>query len=157
MIIIDALDECGDRRTRQALLRCLQKVCNLPAWFKLLVTSRPTDDIKPYFYQLLHGHEIDTTNKQSMLDIKAYTEDRVIQLRRNRHLRGDWPGESKVDQLVRCAEGLFIWVTMTFDFMSDLEQSSSSEALELILKSSGQRHLGVLDALYHTVLFRDLV
>ena len=157
VIIIDAVDECGDVKTRQALLRCLQKVCDLPAWFKLLVTSRPTDDIKPYFYQLSCGHEIDTANKQSTLDIKAYTDDRVSQLRRDRYLQSDWPGESKVEQLVKCAEGLFIWVTVTFDFMSDLEQSSPSEALELILKSSVQRRLGALDALYRTVLVRDLV
>ena len=41
--------------------------------------------------------------------------------------------------------------------MSDLEQSSPSEALELILKPSGQRRLGALDKLYHTVLVWDLV
>ena len=65
VIIIDALDECGDVKTRQTLLKCLRNACDLPVWFKFLVTSRPMDDIKPHFDPLQCGHEIDTRTRRA--------------------------------------------------------------------------------------------
>jgi hypothetical protein len=152
VIIIDAVDECGHECTREPLLQCLRGVSSLPVWFKLLVTSRPEQDIEKYLSELPFGHEVDTLSNHSVSDIRAYTQDRVRALRSERKLRSDWPGDQKFDDLISRAEGLFIWVTLSFKFIST--EPSPTKALDLVLAPTGQLHL---DALYRTVLVQDLV
>jgi hypothetical protein len=150
--ILDAVDECGNEYTREPLLQCLKEARRLPAWFKLLITSRPENAIKKYLAGVPEGHEVDTLDDQNILDIKTYTLDRVEAIRTERALGSQWPGEEKVDELVSRAEGLFIWISLSFKFMS--QHPSPTEALDLVLKPTNQQHL---DALYRTVLVQDLV
>ncbi|THU75889.1 hypothetical protein K435DRAFT_620920, partial [Dendrothele bispora CBS 962.96] len=50
VVVIDALDECGSRDTRKELLQCfINRELRLPPWFKLLVTSRPDQDLARAF------------------------------------------------------------------------------------------------------------
>jgi len=94
---------------------------------------------------------VDTLGEENISDITAYTRASVIALRTERGLGNDWPGDSKVDQLVSYASGLFIWTKLSFDFMS--RQPSIKFALELVLTDRGMPHL---DTLYRTVLVQDL-
>ena len=151
LTIIDAVDECGNESTRGSLLRCLEEVRQLPIWFKLLVTSRPEPDIAACLADVPSRLEVDTLSEESVSDIRAYTQACVVALRTKRRQGSDWPGDSKVDQLVSYASGLFIWTTLSFDFMS--RQPSLREALESVLKPTGMSHL---DTLYRTVLVQDL-
>jgi hypothetical protein len=152
VMIIDAVDECGHESTREPLLQCLREVSSLPVWFKLLVTSRPEQDIKKHLSKLPSGHEVDTSSNHSVSDIRAYTQDRVEALRSEQGLASYWPGDQKFDDLVSRAGGLFIWVTLSFKFIST--EPSPTKALDLVLAPTGQPHL---DALYRTVLVQDLV
>lgn len=45
LIIIDALDESGSREEREALLKALAHIIELPRHFRFLITSRPEPDI----------------------------------------------------------------------------------------------------------------
>jgi hypothetical protein len=152
LIIIDAVDECGNESTREPLLRCVEQLRRLPIWFKLLVTSRPERDIAACLDGVPSGLKVDTSSEESVSDITAYTQHRIGDLRTKSGLGSDWPGNSKVDQLISYASGLFIWTTLSFDFMA--QQPSPGEALELVLAPTGMSHL---DALYRTVLVQDLV
>jgi hypothetical protein len=151
VIIIDAVDECGNESTRKPFLQSLKKVGVLPIWFKVLVTSRPEQDIKICLAGCPSGHEVDTSSQESISDIRAYTEDRIISLRAERELDSQWPGDLETHQLITRAAGLFIWTTLSFDFMC--QHPSPSEALELVLEPTGQSYL---DALYRTVLTQGL-
>jgi hypothetical protein len=147
VVIIDALDECGDESVREPLLQCLTGTSNLPIWFKVLVTSRPERDIRKYLGQLANIHEVNTWGEDSMADIRAYTQDRVTTLRWDRQLGDDWPGNAKVDDLISRAGGLFIWTRLSFDFIAS--QPNPNKAIDIVLAPTDQ---GRLDALYHTVL-----
>jgi hypothetical protein len=94
---------------------------------------------------------VDTLSQESVSDIRAYTEDRITSLKAERDLDSEWPGDSKVHLLITRAAGLFIWTTLSFDFMC--RHPSPSEALELVLEPTGQSYL---DQLYRTVLTQGL-
>jgi hypothetical protein len=51
VLVIDALDECGEPDTRAPLLQCLKEACSYAPWLKIIVTSRPEDDIRSFFNQ----------------------------------------------------------------------------------------------------------
>jgi hypothetical protein len=149
VIVIDALDECGDPSTRQSLLRCLPDARCPPVWFKLLVTSRPEPYITSYLTGLPSGHKVDTSSDESVADIRAYTTNRIVSLRADRKLGDEWPGESNVKQLITHARGLFIWTALSFNFIAN--HRSPTKALQLVLTPSGQSHMAKL---YHTVLIQ---
>ena len=145
--IIDAMDECGDESTREQLLRCVEEIRRLPFWFKLLVTSRPEPDITACLLNIPSGHEVVTWSEQNISDIKAYTQACLTDLRMKRGFGSEWPGDEKVRQLCSRAEGLFIWTTLSFRFVS--QEPSPTKALDLVLTPTTQSHM---DTLYHTVL-----
>ena len=45
VFVIDALDECGDDRGRPVLLKMLDGAVTHAPWLKIIVTSRPEDEI----------------------------------------------------------------------------------------------------------------
>jgi hypothetical protein len=90
---------------------------------------------------------VDTWSEQSISDIKAYTQACLAGIRTKRGLGSEWPGDEKVHQLCSRAEGLFIWTTLSFRFMS--REPSPTKALDLVLTPTTQSHM---DTLYHTVL-----
>ncbi|KAG9123518.1 hypothetical protein FRC07_014837 [Ceratobasidium sp. 392] len=49
VIVVDALDECGDTITRKQLLACLRNLSQFGLWLKVVVTSRPDADISEFF------------------------------------------------------------------------------------------------------------
>ena len=49
VFVIDALDECGDDQDRPVLLRVLNEAVAHAPWLKIIVTSRPEDEINPTF------------------------------------------------------------------------------------------------------------
>jgi Cdc6-like AAA superfamily ATPase len=49
VLVIDALDECGEPDTRAPLLQCLKEACSHAPWLKIIVTSRPECDITLFF------------------------------------------------------------------------------------------------------------
>jgi Cdc6-like AAA superfamily ATPase len=48
VFVIDAFDECGNNRSRSALLRLLTGAAARAPWLKIIITSRPEADIQ-YF------------------------------------------------------------------------------------------------------------
>ncbi|KIM22718.1 hypothetical protein M408DRAFT_49886, partial [Serendipita vermifera MAFF 305830] len=49
VLVIDALDECGEPGTRKRLLEHLLKACRQQKWLKTIVISRPEHDIQSIF------------------------------------------------------------------------------------------------------------
>ncbi|KAF7966894.1 hypothetical protein HWV62_36623, partial [Athelia sp. TMB] len=112
IIVLDALDECGDGYSRRKLLDILSKdLGGLPAQFRILITSRPEHDIKGAFASRSHIHAIDLS-KASDADMRIFIQHEMRQIYRIRHeaeepLRG-W-GDLEIEKLVGFAAGLFIW------------------------------------------------
>ncbi|KAF7979625.1 hypothetical protein HWV62_41573 [Athelia sp. TMB] len=113
IIILDALDECGDAPSRRKLLDMLsQDFKQLPDNFRILITSRPDHDIKGALGSCSHIHTIDLSIA-SDADMRIYIKHEMGQYYKNHHeideLPINWPGEEVIGRLVSYAAGLFIW------------------------------------------------
>jgi hypothetical protein len=110
VLVIDALDECGQPNTRRPLLDCLIHACSLVHWLKLVVASRPEPDIKSMlnkFHTTSRDLAEDDLNGK---DIRLFAERRMELIARRRHLPPGWPGTERVSQIVERSGGLFIFV-----------------------------------------------
>jgi NACHT domain len=119
VLVIDALDEPGDPRTRAPLLMYLSEICSRVDWIKIVVTSRPEQDINSLFQRLdIAGHDL-TKDIQAHQDIRTFTKYRMASLAEQYCLPSDWPGESRLEQIARRSGGLFIFVETLYQFLDD--------------------------------------
>lgn len=125
VVVIDALDECDREDDVRLILRLLPQVQKSKSIrLRFLLTSRPelpirlelnsiTDD-----HQELILHEISEPVIQH--DIALYLETKFSQLKRERSLPSDWPGEERIKVLVDRTVPLFIAAVTVCRFVSDM-------------------------------------
>jgi hypothetical protein len=119
VLVIDAVDESGEPRTRAKLLKCLSELCARVNWLKVVVTSRPEHDISSFFQRLdLVGHDL-SQDTQGHQDIRIFARYRMDLLATQYHLPSDWPGESRLEQIVTRSGGLFIFVETLYQLLDD--------------------------------------
>ena len=137
VVILDALDDCGDVQGREALLQCLKeeiKRPSLPSWFKLLITSRPTHDIR----LALHGAHplpIKLASESNKGDLHKFVEDRMEDLvdEFGGDLPPGWPGTERISKIEELAQGLFQWVHHLHKFIKfGIDQDAD---LDLVLST----------------------
>ncbi|KAG8722371.1 hypothetical protein FRC09_006346 [Ceratobasidium sp. 395] len=106
VVVVDALDECGDTLSRTQLLTCLRGMSELEPWLRLIVTSRPDSDIREFFgYTEADWYkEYNVLNYDALADVRILIENRLSQLTEV----DDWPRDA-VEQLSLRSNGLFIW------------------------------------------------
>ncbi|KAJ7154878.1 WD40-repeat-containing domain protein [Mycena crocata] len=162
IVILDALDECGQSPEERRLLVSLiaMHFPRLPAVFRFLITSRPDSDIagpfraQPLIKPLLL--DIDTPKTQEDIFIYINTMMQGIRQRKNERqphsLDSQWPGELAVQTLTDCAGGLFQWASLATRF---IDSHYPTKNLETLLKSS-ERLTKDLDALYTVALRNSL-
>ncbi|EGN94359.1 hypothetical protein SERLA73DRAFT_162987 [Serpula lacrymans var. lacrymans S7.3] len=133
VIVIDALDECGDSRSRQDLLPLLfREFSKFPAAFRNW-TSRHLRTQLTYDYT-------------SIIKWCMYANATECSI---------WPrtGQEmkKMEELAMRSAGLFIWTSVAANFI--LEGHNPDEQLEILLQArSHERAEVALDALYSTAL-----
>jgi DNA polymerase III delta prime subunit len=134
IIIIDALDECSSEGSqRWTFLETLTQWKQLPAKFKLIVTSRDEDSISLKLrsisrrISLVSGGEVDPETNG---DIRHFFEKRFKDELCCLSLP-EWLGDRVLNQLTTQAAGLFIWAETVVKFVrKDLYESQ----LELVLR-----------------------
>ncbi|RSL61901.1 hypothetical protein CEP54_005963 [Fusarium duplospermum] len=120
LVVIDALDECEQEIHREAIIDLLTKsqLRNL----KVFITSRPEFDIRNRFsyangtYRDLVLHRVDEHVVEH--DIRVVLEYHMSKFRReynqvsgkDSHLTHDWPGNKRLEKLVKMCTPLFISV-----------------------------------------------
>ncbi|KAG8729283.1 hypothetical protein FRC10_004118, partial [Ceratobasidium sp. 414] len=149
VIVVDALDECGDEQTRRRLLTQLNGMSQAITWLKVVITSRPDQDITRYFGSVPPKHFFATRDVQSYGaagDIVEFIRHRLC----------DWPeaellpvdAESK---LAAQANGLFIWAHTACEFIrGGLDPRTRFDSL--LEKAKLAPTMGALDALYDTAV-----
>ncbi|KAG8712341.1 hypothetical protein FRC09_019984 [Ceratobasidium sp. 395] len=145
VIVVDALDECGDTDTRRQLLRCLQELSQLVPFLRVVVTSRPNLDIKEFFTQDRTSQwfmELNILTHDASNDIRLLVQDRLGNMI---HIK-DWPNDA-VDQVSHRANGLFIWARTACKFIA--AGYDKRKRLDLVLSGSG---LADIDSLYTTAI-----
>ncbi|RDB19739.1 hypothetical protein Hypma_013220 [Hypsizygus marmoreus] len=147
LLVIDALDECGDPNTRDKLLLILsQETLQLPENFRILITSRPEKDIVDAFQNQAYILQKNTDRiKDTNTDIGKFID---LQLeKQKKSLEKKWPNRLWHSKMVAKSEGLFQWAATACLFIKR-NGSSPAEDLESLLSSQGNN----LDALYFTIL-----
>ncbi|KAF7340415.1 WD40 repeat-like protein [Mycena venus] len=153
IVILDALDECGDAESREILVSLLlDDVPKLPPVFRFFITSRPESDIAVRFggHPSITEMQLDITTDATRHDISAYLHERLQNIRHlKRTLKPDWPGQHVIKALTDHSGGLFIWASTACKFI----QRDPKPRLEIVLTSGVANNL---DELY-TVALRNSV
>ncbi|KAL0058923.1 hypothetical protein AAF712_014366 [Marasmius tenuissimus] len=173
LIVIDGLDECmgGSGTTsvghaQETLLSIINNAtcASPPIPFQFMIFSRPEHTIRNFFQTTLSHEPVDTRdfNAEADRDIRTYLEKEFATLSDSRPeilSMGVWPGKKATDQLVRKADGHFIYVVTAMKYITSNNPSPTDlrERLDIVLhteKSTSHPDLSDLDQLYHTILQR---
>ncbi|KAJ7776917.1 WD40 repeat-like protein [Mycena maculata] len=154
IIILDALDECGDSNTRKNLVSLIAKdFPTAPRVFRFFVTSRPVSDIADQFHAIsdITQMQLDIATTSTKKDILAYLCHTMENIRKQKdeELDLNWPGEARIQQLADSSGGLFIWASTACKFIEDA--LDVDERLDRVLTPKyGVKNK--LDALYEVAL-----
>ncbi|QRV96498.1 hypothetical protein RhiJN_24516 [Ceratobasidium sp. AG-Ba] len=144
VLAIDALDECGDLGTRQQLLKCLRDMSQLIPFLRLVVASRPNDDIRACFGS--DGtdwySEFNLLQYDASIDIRLFIDHSMSRLA---SVEG-WPPDA-VDQITTRANGMFIWARTACTYIL-----SGVDKLKRLKMLTEGRKLDAIDALYEKIM-----
>ncbi|KAF8549975.1 WD40 repeat-like protein, partial [Imleria badia] len=157
VIVIDALDESGDRVSRRQVLRAIaDKIANdsLPNNLRFLLTARPEDDI---LTALPPGPHI---VRKQMGDIPEHIIDGDIEkfirhsLDQYTELDISWPNQEWCRLLVHHSQHLFQWASTACSFIDGdgTVGLDPSERLDQLLQAAKTDGGHSLDHLYKTIL-----
>jgi WD40 repeat protein len=154
LIVIDAVDESGDKHSRAQLLQLIMAhVGTLPPNFRILITSRPEPDIEKH----LGSSPLVLRKRMESVPSTARDIRRYIEAELASELDGDWQNGEWLDGLVNSAEGLFQWAFTACRFVKGDGEAVIDPVgqLDILLsQKSSTNQLGPLDSLYAEVLKR---
>jgi len=106
VIVLDALDECGDRQALKELMELVQKLLQLPPVFSILISCRPVDVIHNFMKGVLtKQRSLDDTDATG--DIRIFVRS-ILSSITDESGSGKWPPKvSKMDQFANVCGGLF--------------------------------------------------
>lgn len=157
VVVIDALDECERDEDIRLILRLLPELQQSKfIRMRVFLTSRPELEIRLGFSKFSDHkdfilHEI----PQEVVDhdLSLFLNHRLSQIRTERSLQTDWPGESTIHSLVILSSPLFIFAATICRMFED-RAFDPVETLDEILASSD--NISKLDRTYLPVLKRFL-
>ncbi|KAG8753330.1 hypothetical protein FRC11_007520, partial [Ceratobasidium sp. 423] len=145
--IVDGLDECGDRDSREKILHKLYDMSRLVTWLKVIITARPLGDIQQYFQNhCANSPIIQLGDYESSNDIRAYIQGGLGQIAREEH----WPDNS-ISQLCTMAQGVFLWAKLAIKFIKS-STLPTMPRLRIILDNRESPVTDYLDTLYTKAL-----
>ncbi|KIJ58358.1 hypothetical protein HYDPIDRAFT_65611, partial [Hydnomerulius pinastri MD-312] len=156
LVVVDALDESGDRTARESLLSALSKQITeskLPTNLRLLITARPESDILAMLSSSQVAHkqldDVDTTLVDA--DIGKFVKDSLCGYHELDLL---WHDQEWCHLLVLHSQHLFQWASTACHFIKGdgFVGVDPCQQLELLLRTTGGDTPGPLDVLYRTIL-----
>jgi hypothetical protein len=143
IVILDALDECGDPDSRLPLLSLLsEELPKLPHFLRVFITSRRDSDITSCFGTHFVQRFLDT-GLSSSNDVEAFIRHELA------HIDGlPSPEEIQIRELLKLSEGLFIWASTAMKY---LRSYRPKERLRILLSQDSSRGFN-LDTLYNVAL-----
>jgi len=152
VVVIDALDESGTEGTRVTVLNVLAAYGEeLPANFRILLTSRPLMDIREALNTSPHirAMSLDAIDTElTMRDIHLYVSTRL------KILRGTFTDEN-FQQLAAKSGGVFEWARLACDFMSPRSGVIPKDRFHQTMSHAPGDGRTLLDEMYTTFL-KDL-
>ena len=153
VFVIDALDECGDAMSRPPLLKALTNTATLTPWLRIIITSRPEDDIQSFFNDIAQSsysaYDL-ATDQATRADLRTFARSQFDFVARRWRLSTPWPEEPLFDEVISRANGLFIFVkTVTLALVKCADPTKS---LEATVRGSASSSLKPLYGLYSSIL-----
>ena len=153
VIVIDALDECGDDQNRPALLKVLTEAASLAPWLKIIVTSRPEDEIQHFFDRLPRSsysrYDL-ATDQKARADLQTFAQSQFELVAKKWCLPTPWPEQPLFDGVIAQANGLFIFIKTLVLTLKQCEDPD--ETLKAVLQDSAGAGLKPLYNLYSSIL-----
>jgi hypothetical protein len=113
VFVIDALDECGDDRSRPSILSVLTDAAAYAPWLKVIITSRPEVDIQRFFNTLSRSsyssYDLDA-DREASVDLRMFAQREFELVAEKWCLPTPWPEDSLFDGVISRANGLFIFI-----------------------------------------------
>jgi hypothetical protein len=156
VFVIDALDECGDRRSRPGILKALTNAATQVPWLKVIITCRPEADIRCFFDGLTPPSHLQydlATDKGASDDLRTFAQSEFDLVAKRWYL-STWPDKSLFERAISKANGLFIFIKtiiLALEHCTDL-----TKTLEATLQDSDGTGLNSLYGLYSSVLKAQL-
>jgi hypothetical protein len=154
VIVIDALDESGDKESRKGLLSVLgNKAAELPSNLRFLITSRAEKDI----LDALHGKKHVLSRSLKKIDpnptdaVTRFVEDQLGQIM---DLERKWPNKDWCRLLVEKSEGHFQWVSTACRYVKGDEKYGHNPVKQLEdllvknLTGVNKLYLGILKEIF---------
>ena len=158
VFVIDALDECGDARSRPGLLKVLTNAAAQAPWLKIIITSRTEIDIQRFFDTLNQSSYLPydlATDQDASTDLRTFARSQFDLVASLWHLDAGWPEELDFNKLILRANGLFIFIKT---LVLSLERCKDpEESLKAALQDSAGTGLESLYELYSSILKSQIV
>ena len=153
VFVIDAVDECGDSLSRPAILRAVIGAAAHAPWLKIIITSRPEDDIRCVFDAIVkssHERYDLAADKEASSDLRTFAQIRFRRVMSKRRLPSPWPEDSLFNRVLSQAAGLFVFIET---ISRALEQCNDpTEHLKATLEDGAGSGLTSLYGLYSSIL-----
>ena len=114
-IVIDALDECYDP---QSLSSYITEIVALVPWLKVIITSRPLDDIEANLCSAGYMTHIDLFTVDTSEDILRFTQSRFVPGGPLHQLRPQVT-EKDIQALAKRSYRLFIWIKTMLSYLDN--------------------------------------
>jgi len=151
--VIDALDECGNHKNRQDVLKALTDAAALAPWLKIIITSRPEVDIERFFRSLTSSSYSPfdlAADQEASDDLRTFARRQFALVASHCCIRTAWPEESDFNELISRANGLFIFIKTLILALEESEDAE--ESLKEALQGSTGTGLESLYGLYSSIL-----
>ena len=153
VFVIDALDECGNTRSRPSILKVLANAAREASWLKIIIMSRPEVDIQEIFDSLPHSSHSRrdlATDEEASADLRTFAQTEFAFVAKQWHLPAPWPEESVFNSIISRANGLFIFIKTLVLALEHCEDPTKS--LKATLHQSTGAGLNSLYGLYSSIL-----
>ena len=153
VFVIDALDECGDPRSRPVLLKVLMDAAVQAPWLKIIITSRTEVDIQEFFDTPTQSSYLRydlAADQDASADLRTFARSQFDLVAKDWHLPKPWPEESDFNRVISRADGLFIFIKTLILALQRCEDPKKS--LKAALQDSARTGLESLYELYSSIL-----
>ncbi|KAI0313899.1 hypothetical protein OF83DRAFT_1064690 [Amylostereum chailletii] len=161
VVVIDGLDQCSQRYAEDwdALLKTIASWSSeLPAHFKLVVTTRPQADILKAFQdapverlELLTGERC---SDEDNADIKRFLTHRLTELTKERFKDSPiaWPPPRSMSKLVKECAGFFFWADAVAEYIGHAPDPDPDRQLVNAVAGGASAKYEAVDNLYRDLL-----
>jgi hypothetical protein len=159
VFVIDAVDECDSAQSLPDLLKALTRAVAHAPWLKIIITSRPEDDIHDYFKALTPSTHLEydlTEDTDATSDLRIFAERRFSRVAFKRRLQLPWPEPSLLENTISRAAGLFIFIETAALALEKCDEDPT-ELLTAILRDLVSTGLKSLYGLYSSILKARIV